>query len=58
MLIAGENTVVSDAERKHGEAQLRELDHLVVIGLFMTETAEFKACPARIERLPAVMTAT
>ncbi|MCA8956210.1 MAG: molybdopterin-dependent oxidoreductase [Planctomycetes bacterium] len=40
MLIDGENTVVSDADRKHGEAQLRKLDHLVVIDLFLTETAE------------------
>ena len=40
MLIAGENTVVSDADRKHGEAQLKKLDHLVVVDLFMTETAE------------------
>jgi predicted molibdopterin-dependent oxidoreductase YjgC len=40
MLIAGENTVVSDADRRHGEAQLKKLDHLVVVDLFMTETAE------------------
>ena len=40
MLIDGENTLVSDADRKHGEAALRKLDHLVVIDLFMTETAE------------------
>ena len=40
MLIAGENTVVSDANRQHCEAQLKKLDHLVVVDLFMTETAE------------------
>ena len=40
MLIAGENTVVSDADRKHGDAQLKKLDHLVVVDLFITETAE------------------
>lgn len=40
MLIDGENTVVSDADRKHGEAQIKKLDHLVVIDLFLTETGE------------------
>ncbi len=39
MLITGENTVVSDADRKHCEAALRALDHLVVIDIFPTETA-------------------
>ena len=41
MLIAGENTVVSDPDRKHCEQALESLDHLVVIDLFLTETAEF-----------------
>lgn len=40
MLIDGENTIVSDPDRKHGEHALRSLDHLVVIDIFMTETAE------------------
>lgn len=39
MLIDGENTVVSDPDRRHCEHALRSLDHLVVIDLFMTETA-------------------
>ena len=39
MLIAGENTVVSDPNREHCEAALRSLDHLVVIDIFLTETA-------------------
>ncbi|RIK35496.1 MAG: formate dehydrogenase subunit alpha, partial [Chloroflexi bacterium] len=40
MLIDGENTVVSDADRHHCEQALRSLDHLVVMDIFMTETAE------------------
>ena len=40
MLIDGENTVVSDPDRKHCEHSLKSLDHLVVIDLFLTETAE------------------
>lgn len=40
MLINGENTVVSDPDRKHCEHALRSLDHLVVIDIFLTETAE------------------
>ena len=40
MLIAGENTVVSDPNREHCERALRSLDHLVVIDLFLTETAQ------------------
>ena len=40
MLIDGENTVVSDADREHCEKALRALDHLVVLDLFLTETAE------------------
>lgn len=39
MLIDGENTLVSDPDRCHGEAALRSLDHLVVIDIFLTETA-------------------
>ncbi len=41
MMIAGENTVVTDPDRKHCEHALENLDHLVVIDLFRTETAEF-----------------
>ena len=40
VLIDGENTVVSDADRSHAEKALRKLDFLVVIDLFLTETAE------------------
>ncbi len=40
MLVDGENMVVSDADRHHAEAALRRLDHLVVIDIFLTETAE------------------
>ncbi len=40
MLIDGENTVVSDPDKKHCEQALRSLDHLVVIDIFMTETAQ------------------
>ncbi len=40
MLIDGENTVVSDPDRVHGEHALRSLDHLVVIDIFLTETAQ------------------
>ena len=40
MLINGENTVVSDPDRAHCEHALKALDHLVVIDIFMTETAE------------------
>jgi len=39
MLIDGENTLVSDPDRVHGEHALRSLDHLVVIDIFLTETA-------------------
>lgn len=39
MLIAGENTLVSDPDRHHCEKALRSLDHLVVLDLFVTETA-------------------
>ena len=40
MLIDGENTVVSDPDRKHCESALKALKHLVVIDIFLTETAE------------------
>ena len=39
MLIAGENTLLSDPDRTHCERALRSLDHLVVIDIFLTETA-------------------
>jgi len=39
MLIAGENTLVSDPDRAHTEKALSSLDHLVVIDIFPTETA-------------------
>ncbi len=41
MVINGENTVVSDPDRQHCEHALRSLDFLVVIDIFMTETAQF-----------------
>lgn len=40
MLIDGENTLVSDPDRHHCERALRSLDHLVVMDIFLTETAE------------------
>jgi predicted molibdopterin-dependent oxidoreductase YjgC len=40
MLIVGENTVVSDPDRAHCEHALKSLEHLVVLDLFRTETAE------------------
>ncbi len=40
MLICGENTIVSDPERDHCEEALKSLEHLVVIDVFLTETAE------------------
>jgi predicted molibdopterin-dependent oxidoreductase YjgC len=39
MLIDGENTIVSDPDRKHCQHALESLDHLVVIDIFLTETA-------------------
>lgn len=39
MLIDGENTVVSDPDREHCEHALKSLQHLVVIDIFLTETA-------------------
>jgi formate dehydrogenase major subunit len=40
MLICGENTVVSDPDMTHCKRALESLEHLVVIDLFLTETAE------------------
>lgn len=40
VLIDGENTVVSDADRRHAEKALRKLDFLVVCDLFLTDTAQ------------------
>jgi predicted molibdopterin-dependent oxidoreductase YjgC len=40
MLIVGENTVVSDPHREHCEHALQSLDHLVVVDMFLTETAK------------------
>lgn len=40
MIINGENTLVSDPDRDHCHHALESLDCLVVIDLFMTETAE------------------
>ena len=39
ILIDGENTLVSDPDRTHCEHALKSLDHLVVIDIFLTETA-------------------
>ena len=40
MIINGENTLLSDPDRKHCEHALTSLDHLVVIDIFMTDTAQ------------------
>lgn len=40
MLIDGENTLISDPDRTHCESALKSLEHLVVIDIFLTETAE------------------
>ena len=40
MLIDGENTLLSDPDRAHCEHALKSLDHLVVIDIFPTDTAE------------------
>ena len=40
MLIDGENSLVSDPDRHHSEHAMKALDHLVVIDLFLTETAQ------------------
>jgi predicted molibdopterin-dependent oxidoreductase YjgC len=39
MIIDGENTLISDPDRRHCEHALRSLDHLVVLDIFLTETA-------------------
>ncbi len=39
MLISGENSLVSDADREHTRKAMERLDHLVVVDLFLTETA-------------------
>ena len=41
MFIVGENTVVSDPDRKHCEHALESLEHLVVMDIFLTETAQY-----------------
>ncbi len=40
MIIDGENTVVTDPDRHHCEHALKSLDCLIVVDLFMTETAQ------------------
>jgi formate dehydrogenase major subunit len=40
MIIDGENTVVTDPDKNHCEHALKSLDHLVVIDIFLTETAQ------------------
>ena len=40
MIINGENTLISDPDRAHCQHALESLDHLVVIDIFLTETAE------------------
>ena len=40
MLICGENTLLSDPDRAHCEKALKNLEQLVVIDLFLTETAQ------------------
>jgi predicted molibdopterin-dependent oxidoreductase YjgC len=40
MLICGENTVMSDPDLDHCREALERLDHLVVIDIFLTETAQ------------------
>jgi len=40
MFINGENTLLSDPDRAHCEHALRSLEHLVVVDIFMTDTAE------------------
>jgi predicted molibdopterin-dependent oxidoreductase YjgC len=40
VLIDGENTLISDPDKNHCEHALKSLDHLVVIDIFLTETAE------------------
>jgi len=40
MVINGENTLLSDPDRAHCQHALESLDHLIVIDLFLTETAK------------------
>ncbi len=40
MMIDGENTLLTDPNRDHCEHALRSLDHLVVVDIFMTDTAK------------------
>ena len=40
MIIDGENTLVTDPDKNHCEKALKALDHLVVIDIFLTETAQ------------------
>jgi len=40
MMINGENTLLSDPDRAHCQHALESLDHLIVIDLFLTETAK------------------
>ena len=40
MIINGENTLVSDPDRAHCQHALESLEHLVLIDIFRTETAE------------------
>jgi len=40
MIIDGENTVVTDPDKNHCEHALKSLDHLVVVDIFLTETAQ------------------
>ena len=40
MLICGENTVVTDPDMDHCRHALQSLDHLVVVDMFLTETAQ------------------
>lgn len=41
MLIDGENTVVSDPDKRHCERALESLEHLVLIDIFETDTARY-----------------
>ena len=40
MIIDGENTLITDPDRKHCEHALKSLDHLVAIDIFLTDTAQ------------------
>ena len=40
MMIDGENTLLSDPDRNHCQHALESLEHLVVIDIFLTETAK------------------